>query len=268
MDADNLDKTTQVLLTEMGRSACYPDGLLVVGDRVRVLQRINSMLDQIEAAESNTWIMQLYLISVQDTFTRELGVETKTALDLAATFAGSGGGSSTAQGAFTALLKASRSNNKASVVASPLMLLLDGGTSRFQDGETVPIPRRTTTESGAVVTNGYEYAQTGLIVETSIREMSSTTAQCSLAIELTAVTGYVEEAPITSGQKFETKAVLESNGVYLLGAMPRKQKQDGKSGSFFPTLAKVEETTGDVQVWVRCFRIDGPVRNQPAPSVE
>lgn len=102
LSADDLNKTVQVLLTEMGRAAAYSDGLLVVGDRVRVLQRINAMLDQVESSEANTWVIQLYLISIQDTLSRELGVETTTALDIAATFATSGGGKTVAKGAFRA----------------------------------------------------------------------------------------------------------------------------------------------------------------------
>jgi type II secretory pathway component HofQ len=87
LGADDLQKTVQVLLSDMGRVASYSDGLLVVGDRVRVLQRIHSMLDQVEASQSNTWIVQIHIISTNEGFSRELGFKTETSLELASAFA-------------------------------------------------------------------------------------------------------------------------------------------------------------------------------------
>lgn len=258
LDADNLQRTVEVLLSDMGRAASYSDGLLVVGDRVRVLQRIHAMLDQVEAAESNTWIVQLYLISAQDSFSRELGLDTETSLDMAATFA-AGARTRDVSGALSAMLKATRTTGKASIVAQPLMLLLDGGNCSFQDGDTIPIPQKTVSDSGTVTTSGYEYVNTGLIIASSLREVSPVTAKCQLDIQLTSITGYVGDAPVVNGQKFSTTAVLDTGGVYLLGSLTRRQKQRDTQGSLFPTLFAASKSGGDIQVWLRCFRIAGPL---------
>ncbi len=279
LDADNLQKTVEVLLSEMGRAASYSDGLLVVGDRVRVLQRIHAMLDQIEAAESNTWIVQLYLISRQDSFNRELGLETDTALDLAATFANSSSWartlvssgvsrshskSASASGALSAMLVAAHTTGSAKVIAEPLMLLLDGGSCKFQDGQTYPIPQRTVSDSGTVTTSGFDYVETGLVIQSSLREVSPTTAKCVLTVQLTSISGYVEDAPIINGQKFNTTAVLETGGVYLLGSMSRKEEQRSTEGTFFPSLFDKSKNGGDIQVWLRCYRIAGPLSSVSA----
>ncbi len=80
------------------------------------------------------------------------------------------------------------------------------------DGDTIPIPQKTVSENGAVTTSGFEYIQTGLIIKSSLREVSPSTAKCQLEIELTNITGYVDSAPIVNGQKFSTTAVLETGG--------------------------------------------------------
>lgn len=263
LDADNLKQTVEVLLSDIGRSAAFQDGLLVVGDRVRVLQRIITMLNQIEAADSNTWILQLHLISTKDTFNKELGIDTETALDIAVNF---GTVSPTTQatamnGSLTALLKAAKTTGSASIIAQPLILLLDGSTSKFQDGDTIPIPKKTVSENGVVTTNGFEYVETGLILTASIREVSPTTAKCDIEIHLTNIIGYVQEAPITNGQQFQTSAVLESGGIYLLGSLTRKQHTKDKEGTLFNTLFKNSVNDGDIQVWLRCYRIQGPIKN-------
>jgi type II secretory pathway component GspD/PulD (secretin) len=223
--------------------------------------------------------VQLYLISAQDSFSRELGMDTETALDVAATFANSSawnrslsastadrayGKTASASGALTAMLKATHTTGKASIVAQPLMLLLDGGSCAFQDGDTIPIPQKTVSENGAVTTSGFEYVQTGLIIKSSLREVSPSTAKCQLDIELTNITGYVDSAPIINGQKFSTTAVLETGGVYLLGSLARKQKQRNTEGPLFPMLFNKSKSSGDIQVWLRCFRIAGPLSGAPA----
>jgi type II secretory pathway component GspD/PulD (secretin) len=205
----------------VGRVSASGDGLTVVGDRVRVLQNINSMLNQVESAQTNTWVLQMYLISGNDSASREVGIDTTAAFELAATFATSQSKAQTL-GTFNAVLRTARNDSKYEVIAEPMMLLTDGGESSIQDGETIPIPRRTVSDAGTVTTTGYEYVKTGLIVNTALREMSSRAAICNIGIDLTQVTSYVDFAPVTSGQNFTTTAVLESGGTYLVGSLSRR----------------------------------------------
>jgi hypothetical protein len=39
--------------------------------------------------------------------------------------------------------------------------------------------------------------------------------------------------------------------------MAREQSSKNTSGSFFPTLFNRTNTVGDIQIWLRCFRIAG-----------
>jgi len=276
LSAEDLQSAIEVLLSDIGRAKSYTDGLLIVGDRVRVLQRIHSMLDQIEGAESNTWIIQLYLLSRQNRFEKQTGFDSATSLDIAATFASKSVTETTApaafeyslSGALKALLQASRSRNDNSLIAEPMFLLLDGSSANITDGETTPLPRKTVSDSGTVTTSGYDYVQSGINISASLREVSPKTAACKISISITAISGFVEDAPVTTGQKFETTVVLQSCGVYLLGELTRKDTSANSSGSLFTTLRKKNRNDGKIQVWLKCYRIGAPVTALPSPELE
>ena len=259
LTADEIRDMVQTLASEVGRVSASADGLVVVGDRVRVLQNIHSMFSQVERAETNTWVLQMYLISGSNTSARELGLDTSATLDIAATLANSRS-KVDALGAFNAVLKSARSNSRYEIIAEPMMLITDGGSSSIQDGETIPIPRRTVSDAGTVNTTGYDYVETGVVVNTGLREMSSTAATCQIEVRMTQVTSYVDSAPITSGQTFKTTAVLESGGTYLVGSLSRQSQNNDRSGAFVNTFKATKDSAANVEIWLRCYRIKGGYR--------
>lgn len=256
LSAQEVTDMVRTLNSEVGKVSATSDGLTVVGDRVRVLQNINSMLNQVEMAQTNTWVLQMYLISGTNTSARELGFGTTATFDIAASLANLHS-KAEALGAFNAVLKSARSDSRYEIIAEPMMLVTDGGESAIQDGETIPIPKRTVSDSGTVNTTGYEYVKTGIVVKTGLREMSTSSARCDIEIEITQVTSYVDTAPVTSGQTFKTTAVLESGGTYLVGSLSRQSSTKDKSGAFINTMAKDNATGANVEVWLRCYRIRG-----------
>lgn len=253
------------LSSEQGRVFVSSDGLVVVGDRVRVLQRMATMLDDVEKQPSNTWIVQLYLISTSDVVSKNIGFETSNSIEVSAVFA-----DNTARfvsdGSFKAMLKAARESSEYGIVAEPMMLMVDSGSSTIEDGEKIPIARRTVSDAGTVTTTGYDYVNTGINITAGIREMSPTQASCSLSVDLTQVSGYVESSPITSGQTFKTTAVLQSGGTYLVGSMSKKSETHTKSGAFFNSNFKKSKNDGAIMIWLRCYRIQGGFRDADAAS--
>lgn len=260
LTAVEITHMVQTLNSEVGKVAASSDGLTVVGDRVRVLQNINSMFDQVERAQTNTWVLQMYLISGSSTASKEMGFDTVASFDVAANLANSTSRLSSL-GAFRAVMKSVRNNSRYQIIAEPMMLLTDGGKSSIQDGETIPIPRRTVSDSGTVNTTGYDYVNTGIVVKTGLREMSSTAATCDVDVNMTQVTSYVDSAPVTSGQTFKTTAVIESGGTYLIGSLSRQSRGKDKSGAFVPTFTGQKDAAGNVEIWLRCYRIRGGFTN-------
>lgn len=262
LSQNEITQMVGTLTSEVGKVAATSDGLTVVGDRVRVLQNINSMLDQVERAQTNTWVLQMYLISGSTSSSRDFGFETTATFDVAAAMANSSS-KVDALGAFNAVLRSARSKSRYEIMAEPMMLLTDGGSSVIQDGETIPIPKRTVSESGTINTTGYEYVKTGIVVNTSLREMSPNTATCNVGIDITQVTSYVDSAPVTSGQTFKTTAVLEYGGTYLIGSLSRSSRTRDKTGAFVHTFSGDKDNAGNIEVWVRCYRIRGGYRPEP-----
>jgi hypothetical protein len=80
------------------------------------------------------------------------------------------------------------------------------------------------------------------------------TAMLSLTIEQTSIDGYVETAPITVGETFQTQVNIASAKVYLLGEMATTQKSRQRSGGL--SLAfETENQQSCTQIWCSAYRI-------------
>ena len=87
------------------------DGIVIVGDTVEVLAKVNELLDGIESAPLDGWVVQFHIISIGDTASRELGLDVVPALELSASLAAASAGSVAdtlnASAALTGVLRAS-----------------------------------------------------------------------------------------------------------------------------------------------------------------
>jgi len=271
LSQEGVKAAVDVMLSDAGRLSTFPDGLLVCGDRVEVLERIRDLLDRVEASGAESWVVQLYLVSISESKRRELGIDAQPLVELSyalATKSNSIGlalatpedAKKVAQ-ALTSVLKVSSTSQDVRILAQPLFLLLDGETSKFSSGLSIPLPKKVVSDQGTVTTQGYEYVNTGLDCQASIREMSAQLVRFKVAVDLGQLQGFVEEAPIQSKDHFETVAVLASGGVYLLGALNRDERTRTRSGPFekIPTSKIQDEKSAQVQVWVKVFRVAGPV---------
>jgi len=271
LSQEGVKSAVDVMLSDAGRLSTFPDGLLVCGDRVEVLERIRDLLDRVEASGAESWAVQLYLISLSESKATELGINSQPLIELSYSLAtkSNGLGISTTTpddikkltNALTSVLKASATSQDIRIVAQPLFLLLDGESSKFSSGVSIPIPKRSVSDQGTVTTQGYEFVNSGLDCDASIREVSAQLVRFKVAVELGQLQGFVEEAPIRSKDRFETVAVLASGGVYLLGSLTRDEQTQNVSGPFalLPISKKGDKKHVQVQVWAKVFRVAGPV---------
>lgn len=267
LDSDQLTDAIGVLLTNNGKVTVMPDGLVLVGDSLEVLERVNDMLDSIERAPLDSWVVQMLVFSITESASRDLGLDLTPTLELSAALSNvedvMTGVDVTA--AVDGLLRASQSIDGATVEARPLFLLVDGTTSRHTNAESIPIPQRAITESGAVATTGFETVEVGFIVQVTIREVGNSRAMLDVSVDHKEVVGFVESAPISRGQTFETKAMIQSGGVYLLGEMKRTTRKQTIDGILSTGEVRDDNDT-TVQIWARAYRIDGPTLEQEAPA--
>jgi type II secretory pathway component GspD/PulD (secretin) len=274
LSAAELRSCVSVVSSDQGSIAAFEDGLLVIGDRVEVLSRIDELLTQVENADCATWVVQLYLVSLEDAALRELGLDARPSLEVAATFAAASAGGPGADGllalngGLNAVLEAAASDGSAHMVAEPLFFLGDGGESVHKLGQNVPVPERSVSSEGTVTTVGYDNVQTGLICSVGLREVSADSARIKLDLSLSEIVGFVEEVPRTSEAGYKTEAHIESGGVYLLGSLVRQTQSARQLGGFRSSWIQ-ESTDSVLQIWARAYRVGSAAQHSEGmPSVK
>lgn len=260
LNGEELQQAIQTLLSENGRAIALSDGVVIVGDTVEVLGKVNELLDGIERAPLDGWVVQFHLLSINDSASRELGLDVVPALELSAALAASSTGGTTdalsAAGTLNGILRATATTEGAGIVARPMFLMVDGVTGRHSNADTVPIVKRAITESGAITTEDVEFIDIGLVVDVGLREVGDSRALLTVKVQLSSLTGFVQDIPTSRGQNYETTAVVESGGVYLLGEMVRTDQRQSKEG-ILGTVDTSENENQTVQVWVRAYRVKG-----------
>lgn len=262
LSQEELKSAVAVLLSDNGRAETYADGLVVIGDRVEVLERLAELLDGIESAPSNSWIVQLHLVSLSETFFKDAGLDVNPAAEIAASFAmvdvDDSAGQLTANASLRAVLAADRQDDSVSIVTEPSFVLLDGTIASFRDARQTPVRVRTVSPEGTVTDTGFQTVQTGTEVVCEIRELGSDRAKLRVDVTSSSVAGSVEDIPIVDEQAFTTEASVQAGGVYLLGSFNRARDAQ-QVRSITATAKRTEREARTVYVWARTYRIAGPI---------
>lgn len=257
---EDLDAAVSVLLSEFGRVASLEDGVLIIGDRVEVLVRVNEMLDAMESAKVKTWLVQVYLISVRNADSQAFGFDVIPAIELSARLA-SAGDVFEASAGLDAVLTAAQNSERLSVVSSPLMLMLDGVQASWRRVTTIPIAQPIVLDSGAVATAGFEDQEVGLTVRSRIRGQLHGRGRFELSIENTSLLDVTAEgAAITDGFNYDTVATVRDGGVYLLGSLGIDQRSDNLDGQTGLVRSMSSEAT-QLHVWAKVYAVDGPAKS-------
>lgn len=259
----DLQRVVQSILSIDGKAVCMEDGLAIVSDRVEVLERVNEAIDQIGQAEIAAWMVQLYLVSLNDGQLKEFGLDMTPGLDVAAsvTMASMAGGSASIDlGAkLDSILRATSRTRSGSVLADPLLYLSDGQQASYRKGLTVSVPIRAVSDQGTVTTTGFQDFEVGLNVTASMRDLGNETGMLTVKLTSSAVTDDTREVPTRSGETYQSVAPVSSDGVYLLGYV-RRQSIAQEASSWFRPGFKDDVTCETLMIWGRVQRIS----NQPA----
>ena len=268
LKAEELTKVCTLFASEVGRQVAFEDGLVVVADRVEVLQRLAQALDQLEATPAGCWVVQLYLVSLGDALKYQLGLDATNTVQLSLAVANGASGAAAA-GALNSILSSAYNSTDSRVIAQPLLILRDGATAKIQNGDDIPVPKKTVSGYGVVQTTGFDTIKAGLQVEVTVREETAARCQAAIVVDLSQVTGQVEDVPIVNRQRLEINASLLSGGVYLLGSLQEGADRRGFGGQVIPATWSRDRTNADIQLWARIYRcagaaVDAAAAAQPA----
>ncbi len=251
-DSKTLSDSLQIYLSETGKIKQIAD-LILISDTAENLSKIQSLLDILDNASPDTWIVQYFILLKKNNIELTGGAQVVTSGELSYNIAKGQGVTGDFQDIgqnFKLILNGNSSFIH--VVASPLLMMLANKESTWTDATTVPIPRKTVSDSGTVTTTGVDYKDIGLTLKVLLQE-SSNGAILRTNLEDSSIVGYVDYYPQTQKASLITDCNVIPGQIYLIGELRRDSGTTSISDVL--TLGKKSELT-NMQVYCRVFKLD------------
>lgn len=224
------------------------------------------------------WLLRVVVFEVSDRVERELGVD----LSVGASFDATGGDVAQpvdtpflapalagirAAFAVAALAQLSETGTESRIRTTGTLYLLEGEPARLNQGDRVPVPRRTVSPEGTVETTGFDYIDTGFTLDAQGTRVPSG-LRLELAPTLSAVTGFVEDAPIFAQRSVEGVVIVDSGQWVILSGLSRLESSRNTSGvpglpsTYLTDLRRDSLSSSSIVIAVHVQRV---TRGTPAP---
>ena len=252
-DQQSLNSIVTPMLSQTGKAQVMSNGVLVATDHESVLRRLVEMCDYLDTVYPGSWILQLYFVSLRKDAMLEAGFDTKSSGSISYDIANSKIDLNDIK--LEGLFSFGSDSNFTDVFAAPMMVIRDGSTGVWRDGERIPIPKKTVSDAGTVSTTGFEYVDTGFILNATIRE-SRRGGIVKLDITQSQIKIYVEYSPVTSETQFTLECDLVPGKIYLLGELSifKRIEQQQNIALFSADAGKTS-----MQIWAKLYRVSTPV---------
>lgn len=248
LSAESIRQALEAVITQTGNVVVLEDGLVIVAEQGGVLRKVKSVLDGLETVGGAGWLVQVLLIESAASAGTEYGIDSELDIDIASAFSSVSNVTELSASA-RAALRADIENQRVTLYAQPLFVVMDGGKAVLKRVEVVPIAEYTTLETGAVVTSGYSEIEIGLEVEIALRSWGQGRATIDYDFRLGEILGYVDDRiPIRTEETLTGAAGMKSGGTYLLGSLERGKERRGVSGAFGLAYTRETEATR-LEVW-------------------
>lgn len=259
---EELTGIVQALCSSQGKCNVTTDSVVVVADHESVLRRVAEMVDYLDSVDRGSWIVQLYFVSLRKDAILEAGLNTTSSGRISYNL--SNNTLNMDDFKLDGLFSFNLGSSYADVYSSPMFMLIDGSTAKWQDGQRIPIPRKSVSDYGTVTTVGYDYVNTGFLVDLTIKQGRNGAANLKLDISLSDVKGYIEEAPITTTSQYIFQSELRPDKIYLVGELSSFKALDRQEDIFM--FGRDQGKTA-VQLWAKVYRVGDPLPG-PLPKVE
>ena len=257
---EKLQQICTSLVSASGRSTVQ-DSIVVITDHRSVLSRLSSSLDYLSSVDYDVFVVQLCFVTLRRDAAADAGLDVRSSGTIAYNVADS----KLELNDFNidALFDFTASSSYADIYSSPMFLMRSGSNAKWQDGKRVPIPKKAVSDYGTVTTTGYDYVNTGFIVDMTVASINGG-GRLSLDIELSDVLSYVESAPVTSTTHYSIETDMQSGKLYLLGEL--------SSYKIFDKQSEVLNFSGEraktvVQLWAQTYLVarDGSTEKPVLP---
>jgi len=248
-DPETAVPLVSAVLSEKGRCV-VGEGVVVVVDSRRVIDRVVSVVQEIRAAGHPVWVVQLAYLRFGGQSSRSVGVEVSASGTVAASLLE--GADVVRDVTLSGVVRAAESREGSAVVSCPAMVLLEGVEGAWSDGMRVPVAQKTVSDAGTVSVTGYEVIEVGTSFKLRVYGVGGGRGRVSIVARVGQLGGYVADYPVVVEGSYEGECVCESGGTYLLGQFAVSRRVAGRSG----WLARTDEESGDlVQLWARVWRV-------------
>lgn len=248
----DIKSSLQSLLTSNGKCEVFSNGVIFVSDKELVIRRVIESLDFLQQQTFDCYIVQLYFVLLRKDALAEAGFATSTSGTISYNLTDSTLKIEDLK--LEALFNGTMSSNYADLYNSPMLIVRDGVSSRWKDGQKIPVPQKTVSDSGAIVTTGHTYIDTGFIAKVLC---SSTRSGCLLQLNLTVsdVLSYVETLPVTSETSVDVSVEMQPGRIYLLAELQKYSSLDSQNNTFVFSRDKGKSVC---QLYGRVYKIAAP----------
>ncbi|GEM_PF-2853186 len=207
--------------------ATFGDRMVVAGSQ-RAVDAANELADGFLTGPDG-WRLEVRVVSISDTLRRQLGFDWDLSAEAAISPRASTGDlagtvltGASAGIVVRVLAEATEQGTEAFVETSATLYVLEGGQASINQGDRVPIPRFQTSPEGTTTVVGFDYIETGFTLDASAQRVPG---GVRLALEpvISNVTGFVEQAPITTESRVNVEAVVTSGDWLVVSGLRAAQ---------------------------------------------
>lgn len=221
----------KAVVSQRASVAVVGERLVVTGD-AQAVARASEFAAQLESG-SDGWVVEVRVFSVSRSWKSESGVDWRVAAALGVGVDAAAGNRAAvvfpvfgARAAATveALLSASEEGREVQLTRSGRVFVVEGQAGRLQQGDVVPVPRRTVSDQGTVTVTGYERVDTGFQLQV-LPERVPGGVRLDVEARLSAVAGFVGEAPVTSESSVRSTVLCRSGDWVLLSGLSAGERE-------------------------------------------
>lgn len=251
-ESKSLADALQIYLSESGKIKFLGDHIFI-SDTAVTLAKLQNLLDQLDSYQSDTWIVQYYILLKKNNIDASAGAQVTTSGELSYNIAkGQGVDADFSDIGQNFKLILTGNSSHVHVIASPLLMMSANKEAVWTDATTVPIPRKTVSDAGTVTTTGVDYKDVGLTLKVFLQE-SSRGASLHTDLEDSSIVGYVDYYPQTQKSSLKTDCDIIPGKIYLIGELRRNSGTTSVSDLL--TFGTKSELT-NMQVYCRVFKLD------------
>jgi len=213
------------------------------------------------------WLVEVRVVALSKRFRQELGVDFTMGGGVGVSMdAATGHRSPAAVPVFgarasvlvDAVLKAAADGSDARLLRNGRLFVLEGSDASLQQGDVVPVPRRTVSDAGTVQTVGYDRIETGFNLAIKAKRVPGG-VELKLRPSLSSIASFVEQAPVTSESSVECTAMVRSGDYVVLSGLEATDLQERVNGiagaSWLGAADKFDIADASLVVLLRATRV-------------